>query len=45
MRLTLVGRPPRAPAQTGWGSALSFDGTNQWVTAAGMDLRSHPFDD
>ena len=34
---------PRAPAQTGWGCALIFDGTNDYVLAGAVPLANASF--
>ncbi len=41
--ITLLATTPRAPAQTGWGNALWFDGTNAYVRADEVPLANASF--
>ena len=41
--LVLLVATPRAPAQTDWGSALSFDGVNDYVQAGAVPLANSSF--
>ena len=41
--ITLFTTAARAPAQTGWGHALSFDGSNDWIQAGEVALANSSF--